>query len=59
MAPEVLLGGGYTQKADLWSVGVIAFMLLCGEVPFLRSDADFEDQVHVAFNYDVASDVAQ
>jgi serine/threonine protein kinase len=54
MAPEVLLGGGYTQKADLWSVGVIAFMLLCGEVPFLRSDADFEDQVPLAFTDDVA-----
>ncbi|GMI12030.1 hypothetical protein TrRE_jg8954 [Triparma retinervis] len=33
MAPQVLQGL-YTEKADLWSVGVIAFMLLCSEMPF-------------------------
>jgi len=33
MAPQVLRGF-YTSQADLWSMGVIAFMLLCGEQPF-------------------------
>jgi serine/threonine protein kinase len=33
MAPQVLQGV-YTSKADLWSVGVITFMLLSSEKPF-------------------------
>ena len=33
MAPEVLLGS-YTSQADLWSVGVIAYMLLSSQMPF-------------------------
>jgi calcium-dependent protein kinase len=33
MAPEVLTGS-YTKQADLWSIGVIAAMLLSSQVPF-------------------------
>lgn len=33
MAPQVLQGI-YTSKADLWSVGVICFMLLSSQKPF-------------------------
>eukprot|EP00934_Nitzschia_sp_Nitz4_P000490 Nitzschia sp. Nitz4//scaffold133_size116822//66538//68818//NITZ4_003809-RA/size116822-snap-gene-0.5-mRNA-1//1//CDS//3329535402//490//frame0 len=33
MAPEVLQGK-YTEKADVWSVGVLAFMLLSSQMPF-------------------------
>mmetsp|Transcript_7297 Transcript_7297/g.10327 ORF Transcript_7297/g.10327 Transcript_7297/m.10327 type:complete len:565 (-) Transcript_7297:188-1882(-) len=33
MAPQVLQGV-YTKQADLWSVGVITFVLLSGEKPF-------------------------
>jgi len=33
MAPEVITGD-YTNKADLWSVGVLAFMLLSSQMPF-------------------------
>ena len=33
MAPEVLTGA-YSQECDMWSVGVVAFMLLSGRMPF-------------------------
>ena len=33
MAPEVLRGS-YSQSADLWSIGVITFMLLSSAMPF-------------------------
>jgi serine/threonine protein kinase len=33
MAPEVLRGN-YTAQADLWSVGVITYMLLSSQMPF-------------------------
>lgn len=37
MAPE-LLRGGYTQLADIWSTGVISFMLLSSSMPFYGKD---------------------
>jgi len=33
MAPEVITGN-YSKKCDIWSIGVIAFMLLSGKAPF-------------------------
>jgi len=33
MAPEVLRGS-YTRQADVWSVGVVAYMLLSSQMPF-------------------------
>ena len=37
MAPEVIRGD-YDSKADLWSIAVIAFMLLSSQMPFYGKD---------------------
>ena len=42
MAPEVLIGGstGYTSACDMWSLGVVAYMLLSGRRPFHHPDRE-------------------
>ena len=34
MAPEIVREEKYDQKVDIWSVGIIAFILLSGRPPF-------------------------
>ena len=34
MAPEIILKEKYNDKVDIWSIGVITYMLLTGRNPF-------------------------
>ena len=38
VAPEILRGVPYGQKADMWSLGVIAYILIGGYPPFIEQN---------------------
>mmetsp|Transcript_18784 Transcript_18784/g.18756 ORF Transcript_18784/g.18756 Transcript_18784/m.18756 type:complete len:397 (-) Transcript_18784:17-1207(-) len=40
MAPEIITGKGYEITADYWSLGIILFEFLCGNVPFGENEED-------------------
>uniref|UniRef100_A0A3Q2XMH5 Serine/threonine kinase 33 n=1 Tax=Hippocampus comes TaxID=109280 RepID=A0A3Q2XMH5_HIPCM len=40
MAPEMMSQRGYTHWCDMWSVGVIMYILLCGEPPFISKSKE-------------------
>lgn len=42
VAPEVLLEKPYDKSVDLWSIGIMAYLLLCGCLPFDDENSERE-----------------
>ena len=50
MAPEVISGSHFPRTCDMWSIGVIAYLLLCGYPPFGGSSTvELKEQIQVRF----------
>lgn len=33
-APEIFKDNDYNEKVDIWSAGIVLYMMLCGQQPF-------------------------
>ena len=40
LAPEILKGGNITKAVDLWALGVVLYILIYEEEPFMREEID-------------------
>ncbi len=52
MAPEVI-NGKYNEKCDIWSCGVILYIMLCGKPPFYSSDEEELKEKICSMQYDL------
>ncbi|CAM9995976.1 unnamed protein product [Ectocarpus sp. 4 AP-2014] len=62
MAPEVISGSHFPRTCDMWSIGVIAYLLLCGYPPFGGSStAELKEQIQhgtYQFHHEAWSDIS-
>ncbi|VDK63534.1 unnamed protein product [Onchocerca ochengi] len=45
MAPEVVNNAEYGTKADMWSAGVLLYILLCGRLPFVGARQEVYESI--------------
>ena len=42
MAPQILLKHKYTYKCDIWSLGIMAYEMITGRLPFAFKANNFQ-----------------
>eukprot|EP00418_Pyrodinium_bahamense_P097783 CAMPEP_0179026764 /NCGR_PEP_ID=MMETSP0796-20121207/8688_1 /TAXON_ID=73915 /ORGANISM="Pyrodinium bahamense, Strain pbaha01" /LENGTH=385 /DNA_ID=CAMNT_0020722865 /DNA_START=1 /DNA_END=1158 /DNA_ORIENTATION=+ len=45
MSPEMVRGDGYGTETDIWSLGALAYVLLCGRFPYQPRDRSSEAMI--------------
>lgn len=40
IAPEILLGKGYSYGVDWWTIGILAYEMICGMTPFAAKNTN-------------------
>jgi len=56
VAPEVLQAKGYDKEVDMWSIGVITYILLCGFPPFYNEKLQLLFEQIMKADYDFPED---
>ena len=58
MAPQILERLSYTTKCDIWSIGILTYELLTGDIPFkIGCEKELKKIVYLRFNIDIIESI--